>query len=157
MPAPDLRAADKFGAYYRSDITARITYESRYDYWDPTSGTPTHVCHYSLLLGAGFKKLPNMGYESLSVETYRELLIRYAKRFLGRKEIQRLRKLLPIVEPVLHPRGETATDAEKQVFEAVRRRAGEVEDELTTLARSLVASRLIDDRTETLERPFLRI
>jgi hypothetical protein len=114
IPATDLSAADKFGPYYRSEITARITYESRYEYWDPTSDTPTHVCHYSLLLGTGFKKLPTMGYPSLSVETDRELLIRYAKRFLGRKDIQRLRDLLPVVDPVLDPRGETATDAENR-------------------------------------------
>jgi hypothetical protein len=146
IPSADLGAADKFGAHFRPDLTARITYESRYEYWDDTAGTPTHVCHYSLLLGAGFKKLPTMGYPLLSVETDRELLIRYSKRFLNRKDIQRLRELLPVVDPVLDPRGETATDAEKHVFEAVRRRAGQLEDELNALAKALVASGLIDDR-----------
>ena len=146
LPFSDLVASDKFGAYYRSDATARITYESRYEYWDQTASVSTHICHYSLLLGAGFKKLPSMGYPLLSVETDRELLVRYSKRFLSRKDIQRLRELLPVVEPVLDPRAETATDAEKHVFEAIRRRAGQLEDELTELSRSLVASGLIDDR-----------
>jgi hypothetical protein len=145
IPTADLGAPDKFGAYFRPDLTARITYESRYEYWDEAACTPTHFCRYSLLLGAGFKKLPTMGYPLLSVETDRELLIRYSKRFLSRKDIQRLRALFSLVDPVLDPRGETATDAEKQVFEAVRRRAGQLESEINALATALVASGLIDD------------
>jgi hypothetical protein len=145
IPFSDLGATERFGAYYRPDLTARITYESRYEYWDPTASTPTQVCKYSLLLGAGFKKLPSMGYPLLGVETDRELLVRYSKRFLSRKDIQRLRELLPAVDPVLDARSDTATNAEKDVFEAVRRRSGQLEEELTGLSRSLVASGLIDD------------
>src|ERR1017187_10606825 len=81
----------------------------------------------------------------LGVETDRELLVRYSKRFLSRKDIQRLRELLSIVDPVLDARSDTATSAEKEVFEAVRRRSGHLEDELAGLSRSLVASGLIDD------------
>jgi hypothetical protein len=145
IPFSDLGATERFGAYYRPDLTARITYESRYEYWDSAAGTPTHDCHYSLLLGAGFKKLPSLGYPLLGVETDRELLVRYSKRFLSRRDIQRLRELLSVVDPVLDARSDTATSAEKEVFEAVRRRSGHLEDELAGLSRSLVASGLIDD------------
>jgi|GEM_PF-6419696 Chromosome segregation ATPases len=145
IPASDLCAPDKFGPYYRSHISARITYESRYEYWERTSSTPTHICHYSLLLGAGFKKLPSMGYPTVSVETDRELVIRYAKAFLSRKQVQQLRELLPVVDPVLDARWDTAGNAGKQVVEAIRCRADQLDDELTALARSLVVSGLIDD------------
>jgi hypothetical protein len=97
LPAADLEADAKFGSQVRLDLEATITYEDR----DPTSNVLTHVCRYSTLLGAGFRRLPAMGYPLLSVETDRELLLRYAKRFTSRKNVQLLRELLAAVDPVL--------------------------------------------------------
>jgi hypothetical protein len=144
IPAADLEADAKFGSQVHPDLEATITYEDR----DPTSNVLTHVCHYSTLLGPGFRRLPTMGYPLLSVETDRELLLRYAKRFSSRKNVQLLRELLPAVDPVLDSRVDSATEAERQVFESVRRRAGQIDDELSALSRALVASGLIDKQIE---------
>lgn len=88
-----------------------------------------------------------MGYPQVSVETDRELVLRYARRFTSRKDIQRLRDLLQVVDSVLDPRGDPP-DAEKQVFESVKRRVGQIDEELSALSRALVASGLIDDKIE---------
>jgi hypothetical protein len=144
VPAADLDTESKFGSQVRTNLEATITYEDR----DPTSNVSTHVCRYSALLGPGFRRLPSMGYPLLSVETDSELLLRYAKRFTSRKNVQLLRELLPTVAPVLDSGTDVATDAEKQVFESIRRRAGQIDDELSALSRALVASGLIDKQIE---------
>jgi hypothetical protein len=144
IPFVDLQVGSMFGSQIRPDLEATITYEDR----DPTTNVSTHVCHYSALLGPGFRKLPSMGYPVLSVETDKELLLRYAKRFTSRKNVQLLRELLPAVDPLLESRTDGVTDAEKQVFESVRRRTGQIDDELSTLSRALVASGLIDKQVE---------
>jgi hypothetical protein len=144
IPAEDLEPGAKFGSQVRPDLEATITYEDR----DPTSNVSTHICRYSALLGSGFRKLSAMGYPVISVETDRELLLRYAKRFSSRKNVQLLWELLPTVDPVLDSRVDSATEAEKLVFESVRRRAGQIDEELSALSRALVASGLIDKQIE---------
>lgn len=143
IPAGDFKHEAKFGSQVRADMTATITYEDR----DPTTNVPIHVCHYSALLGSGFRRLPAMGYPLISVETDGELLLRYARRFTNRKNVQLLRNLLPEV-PELDSRTDPPTGAEKQVLESVRRRAGQIEGELSALARALVSSGLIDKQIE---------
>jgi hypothetical protein len=71
--------------------------------------------------------------------------LRYARHFTSRKDIQKLRHLLQVVDSVLDPRGDPP-DAEKQVFESVKRRVGQIDEELSALSRALVASGLIDDK-----------
>jgi hypothetical protein len=123
----------------RLDLAATITYEDQ----DPTKSAMTHVCRYSTLLGSGFRKLPSMGYPLINVETDKEVLLRFAKRFLNHKNVKQLREILSTVDPILDSQEDSASSAERQVFESIKRRAGSVDDELSALARALVESRLI--------------
>jgi hypothetical protein len=142
IPAGDLAAAGRFGPHYYSNLQAGVSLDDR----DPTRNSAIHTCHYSILLGAGFKRLPSMGYPLVNVETDKELLLRYARRFLTRKDLQRLREILQTVEASLDPRAESAPEAERLVFEAIKHRAGLIDEELAMVARSIVGSGLIENQ-----------
>jgi hypothetical protein len=138
IPAADM-ASSRFGPYCHLSLSAGIRTDNR----DPVRYPITDTCNYSLLLGAGFRKLPSVGYPLVSVETDRELLLRYARRFTSKKDLQRLREILDAVDSALEPVAESPEEAERRAFEAIKRECVRAEGELSSLARSLIESGLI--------------
>jgi hypothetical protein len=144
IPAADLLNKDKLGPYHR-ELTAAIVYDRS----DPSIATNKHTCEYRVLMGAALKKLQDLAYPTVSMDSDTELIIRYAKRFRTRKEIQRLRELLQVVEPIIDAEDAAAPgEAETRAFESIRRRVGKVDDALLDMSRSLIESGLIEDKVK---------
>ena len=141
IPAAELNNVNTFAPHHHR-ISAQVSYGSR----EPVQNSPE--CNYEVIMGAGFKRLPSMGFELVSVESDREMLLRYARRFTSRKTVQQLRDLLSTVEPDLEQTGDSV-QIEREVFESIRRRSTDVLDELHILSQSLVSSGLLDQQIQS--------
>ena len=141
FPEERLSDSNTFSPYHHR-LSARISFSSR----EPSSSSP--LCSYEVLTGAGFRRLPSLGFELISVESDKELLLRYARRFTNRKHLQQLRELLTAIEPDLGPTIE-ASDSERGVLESITRRSGQLDSELRDLSQALVASGLLEDQIES--------
>lgn len=114
----------------------------------PSVSSPT--CHYEVLMGAGFKRLPSMGFELISVESDKELLLKYARRFISKKHLQQLRELLASVGPDIDPI--EVGDEEHNAFQSMRGRIGRLNEELHVLSQALVKSGMLNDHIESAVR-----
>jgi hypothetical protein len=139
FPVETLQNADGFGPDH-AYLEARISPVSR----EPSFNSP--ICRYEVLMGSGFRRLPGMGFELVRVESDKELLLKYARRFTAKKNLQQLRELLSSVEPDLQT-VDTA-DVEQSAFLATKERIAGLDDELRVVSQALVKSGLLEEHIE---------
>jgi hypothetical protein len=140
FPAEALQNANIFGPDHKY-LETRISPVSR----EPSFTSP--ICNYEVLMGSGFRRLPAMGFELVRVESDKELLLKYARRFKAKKNLQQLRELLTSVEPELQT--VDTTDVEQDAFRATKERITQLDDELRAVSQALVKSGLLEQHIES--------
>jgi hypothetical protein len=149
IPWRDFLDTQKLQPHLRDNLKSTVSLENR----SPTrNDVPKQDCEYQILLSGGFKQLPSLGYPRISLESNRDVLIKFVKRFAVKKKQQELRALLDELALVADASGLNASGGDRDAFNAVRDRLGRIQEDDYAVAKALVASGLIDQEMQGVMR-----
>jgi len=146
IPWKDFQDTQKLQPHLREGLRVTVSLEDR----SPMRGDSSKQdCQYQIFLSNGFKRLPSLGYPKISLESNRDVLIKFVKRFAVKKKQQELRVLLDDLALAADASGLNETGGDRDAFNAVRDRLGRMQEDDYALAKSLAASGLIDQQIRT--------
>ena len=134
-------ALEKVPADRRHELKVKVSLDDR-----PVLENPEHTCTYHLIMAGDFARWVEKEGTQLVLEGYDSLIRRHAKTFFSRKKSQDFIKLLDELADRVNGSPEPSDGDAAQVVKALGVRLAEIDAAGDELARSLLASGVLEPR-----------
>ncbi len=134
-------ALEKVPADRRHELKVKVSLDDR-----PVLENPEHTCTYHLIMAGDFARWVEKEGTQLVLEGYDSLIRRHAKTFFSRKKSQDFKKLLDELADRVNGSPEPSDGDAAQVVKALGVRLAEIDAAGDELARSLLASGVLEPR-----------